>query len=201
MRSLVGLALLLAASAAHAESPPPVVVRPVPPGMEAYAQSYAVAHAPKTRADDRSGFTLRVSLGAGTFAVADRGGVETGSGTAFALSLGGFVSRRFALFGHVEGSGGDPDHAIDQLQLVGLAGDFFVTDRWVIGGALGQAQADGWDDGWHEEHSGAGVHGHVGYIVGQRRKHALDITATWTAGFFEDVQVQSAGIAVGYRFF
>jgi hypothetical protein len=203
MRSLVGLALLLAAPAARAESPPPVIVRPVPPGMESYAQSYAAAHAPKTRADYRSGFTLRVSLGAGTFAVADRDGAVAGSGSALSLSLGGFVSRRFALYGHLEGSGGDADHVLDSLQLVGVGADWFVTDRWVIGGALGQAQADGWsEDGWeHMEYSGAGVHARVGYVVWQRRKHALDVTAAWSAGFFEDVQVQSVGLHVGYRFF
>src|SRR5688572_1225997 len=165
-----------------ASAPPAPIVRAVPPGMEQIAAQRAAEAAPKPAEHWRSGFTLRASFGVGSYVVADGGGTERDSSTVIMLGLGGFPVNSIAVMLHLEGtSGGSRDLMAKNLGFMGLSADYFITDKLMLGAGVGQTtmseyvlEADGFL--WPEERDGFGAQGRAGYVLTQRRKHAVDLT-------------------------
>jgi hypothetical protein len=190
-------------------APPAPIVRAVPPGMEHLigvqsapaAAAAPAAPQPTTPAGWRTGFTLRIALTVGAF-VASGSEVDRDSGPSFALAAGAFVSRRLAITAQLEGSGGGNDLTIARnLQLITLGGDLFVNDHIVLGVGVGQAStrtlsADGFS---FDRRRGFGVHGRVGYLALQRARNALEVTVATTSGWFDNLQVITAGAGLAYR--
>ncbi len=205
MSSLVCIAAALGLGAtagiARAEIPTPVP-RPVPPGYEQVAAR--VAPAPLTPAQARSGFTLRVDFAVGAHAAADRD-VETSGGTSFGLAAGAFLSSRVAVMGLVEGASASSNQLdeLDHMDFIGVTGELFLSDRFSLAGGAGQARTTYRLplDGWLETLTGLGFHGRASAVVWQRRKHALDLSLAVTSGVFDERQVTSAGLQLGYRYF
>lgn len=200
------LCLLAEMSFAQPAGPPPApIVRAVPPGMEQMAAAQAEAAAPRPDAHWRSGFTLRAGFGVGSF-IAARSTVERSSSTTVTLGLGGFATKNLAIYLQLEGtSGGDDDLMTEDLGFVGLTADYFLTDRLVLGGGVGQTQTtvrvpevDGYL--WPEGRDGFGAQGRASYVLTQRRKHALDLTGAVTTGVFDRLQVTTANLQIAYRF-
>lgn len=193
--------------------PPAPIVRAVPPGMEqmaaAQAQEAAAraeAMAPKPDAYWRKGFTLRAGFGVGSF-IAARVTTERSTSTTFTLGLGGFPTNKLAVYLQLEGtsSGNNDEMTTDGLGFVGLTADYFLADRFVLGGGVGQTTTSVWvprDGGyaWPEERDGFGAQGRASYVLTQQRKHALDLSGAVTTGVFDRMQVTTVNLQIAYRF-
>ena len=193
------------AEAQPAGPPPAPIVRAVPPGMEQMAAAQAEAAAPKPDEHWRSGFTLRVGFGVGSF-IAARTSTERSTSTTFTLGLGGFPTKNIAVYLQLEGtSNGNDDLMTEGLGFVGLTADYFVTDRIVLGGGVGQTTTTVWSTGAYgypdaEERDGFGAQGRASYVLTQRRKHALDLSGALTTGKFDRMQVTTVNLQIAYRF-
>ena len=174
--------------------------------MEQLAAQRAAEAAPRPDAHWRSGFTLRASFGVGSYIVADGSGAERTSSSTFMLGLGGFATRNLAVMLHLEGTnGGSRDLMTQDMSFIGLTADYFITDKLVLGAGAGQTRMTEWapePDGflWPESREGFGAQGRAGYVVTQRRKHAIDLTGAVTTGVFDDTQVTTVNLQIGYRF-
>lgn len=169
------------------------------------AAARAEEEAPRPDAHWRSGFTLRAGLGVGSF-IAARSSTERSSSTTVTLALGGFATNRLAVYLQLEGtSGGNDELMTEDLSFVGLTGDYFFTDRFVVGGGVGQTQTTVWApevDGflWPEERDGFGAQGRASYLLTQRRQHAIDLAGAVTTGMFDRMQVTTVNLQIAYRF-
>jgi len=198
MVSVVGILGGLHEVAMAQPAPPPApVFRAVPPGMEDVARAYRAPQTSKAPSSWRSGFTLHVSLGAGQFIAADGSRSEGDSSTQYGLSLGGFLTPRVAALVHLDGSSGGQERTAQGLALVAIAVDVFATERFFVGAGLGEAQTRR----SYDVRSGPGVCAQVGYVVWQRRQHGIDVVGAASVGWFDAMQVTTAGVRVGYRFF
>ncbi len=186
------------ASSSAAQEPPAPIVRSAPPGMEQLAALRSAQEAPKPAAYWRSGLTLRAGLGVGSF-IASESTTDQGSGTNTTVAIGGFPTQRLAVLVQIDYTNTDRYEVgnASDLQLAGLAADWFLTDQIMVGAGVGQAETllD-----THTDASGLGVQGRFGYLVTQRRQHAVDLLGTVTTARFDTTQVTAINVGVGYRF-
>lgn len=184
MRTAVIAMVLLAAvraAAAQPSSAPP----PVPPLTTAPAT-------PTQPSDWRDGLTLRVGIGMGSQLAADGYGTHRAESSTFSFAIGGYPSRRLALLFQFETTHTEGAVANDNLHLMALAADVFVTDRVVLGGAIGQTTLD--------DRASIGAEGRAALLLTQRRKHAVDLAATASTSRLGRTQVTTIEVSVAYRF-
>ncbi|HUQ06541.1 MAG TPA: hypothetical protein VM261_28755 [Kofleriaceae bacterium] len=198
----VMLSCALADVAAAEAAPPAPIVRKVPPGMEDLERQRAAEATPKPDAYWRGGLTLHVGAAVGSF-IAARSTTDRVAGTNVSFAIGGFPASRLAVYLQLESTVTDKyasENAHD-LGFVGLTADYFVTDRVLVGGGLGQATTELpglYDD---EEVLSLAAQARMSFVVTQWRKHAFDLTGAVTTARFEKTQVTAINLGVGYRLF
>ncbi len=115
------------------------------------------------------------------------------------LSVGGFLTPTLAVqvqIEHTNTDGYEFGNASD-LQFAGMTVEWFVTERIVVGGGVGQTETV--LDNYNDE-AGLGVQGRFGYLVTQRRQHSVDLLGAVTTSRFDKTQVTTINVGVGYRF-
>ncbi len=204
-RSIVPALLLAAAVIAHGTR-----------ADAAEAESPQQASSSNQSGPVREGFTMELGLGGAMTSVSrelysvsyDQGRYEseafretkTQSGLApLSLSLGGFLTRDWALLFRASGT----SFTLDDVRYVntfsGLAAQYWPSDRLMLGAGVGMGTflATGTRSSSNNVNRGLALSGRVGYSVLSSEGHALRFAFEATPAFYENVEV--TGYAVSFE--